>query len=43
LLLGGGGNDVYTVDSALDKITESIGGKAGGIDVVTVGQDVIVG
>jgi len=31
---GGAGNDTYVVDSALDMVTESVAGAAGGVDVV---------
>ncbi len=31
---GGAGNDTYVVESALDTVTESVAGAAGGVDVV---------
>ena len=42
-LTGGNGDDIYTVDNAGDKVVETSGGAAGGVDIVNSSLDFTLG
>ena len=42
-LTGGNGADIYTVDKLGDKVVETTGGAAGGVDIVNSSVDFTLG